>query len=140
MKRGRSWRRHEVKKRQFRPQEKQQQQQQLQLENYKKFSTLEECFLASPMPNSYNSNGDQALHHHVLKQNKVYPSDYASNNPRGSFSKQRLLKAGEVGSSEVEVYSSLSRSQSGKRKKKVSFRLPEEADIIVYNISEETDE
>ncbi|KDP39200.1 hypothetical protein JCGZ_00957 [Jatropha curcas] len=124
----------------------QEKKQQLKKEDHisKEFSTLQDCLLASPALNR-NNGGEVAHHHHVLKQNKVYPSfaeddiaDYASNG--GSFTKQRPLKVAEIDSniSKMDVSSSSRRSQIGNKiKKRVSFKLPVEAEIFIYNVEEE---
>ncbi|EEF31180.1 conserved hypothetical protein [Ricinus communis] len=143
-----SQRKNEIKRRELNPQEKQKKKQQQQLVKDKEFTTLKDCLLSSPAVDTYynsSTNGDDPLVycHVILKQNKVYPSfaednvDYASN-PRGSFSKKRLLKISEVNSSsQVDVSSSLTRNHSKKIKKRVSFKLPEESDIFIYHIPEE---
>ncbi|WCJ33002.1 hypothetical protein M5689_014389 [Euphorbia peplus] len=116
----------------------------------KGFKTLEDCLLDSPAVNGYyisnsNSNNNSNIGEcYFHKQNKVHPSlllgyhddcsDYGYNydNPRGSTSKQRLI----VKVAEPALRKSRSKKTS---KKRVSFRLPEEADIFVYNLTEEDD-
>lgn len=104
--------------------------------------TLEDCLSASS-PDYANEedckNGGKL--YHVLPQyfNRVYPAlagedrEYCSNS-RGSLCRERLLKVEEIGRrSKVSVSSStLGRNRSGKIKKRVSFKLPEEADIIIF--------
>ncbi|CAL5402713.1 unnamed protein product [Camellia sinensis] len=102
------WRSKKNKITQLHQQEKQQQ----LLKNVNQF-TLEDWLLASP---GLNNGGD----FHVFKQfsNRVHPS---------LGEEDLMIKSRSMESS------SLSRSQSGKRKKKVSFRLPEVADIIIID-------
>lgn len=99
------------------------------------FVTLEECILASPGSNKQSSN-------------KVYPSlgglllsynNGSTNNVEiiSSYQKNNSCSTSEV----VEVIkdqredncSSICRSQSGKFKKKVSFRYPEVADVFILD-------
>lgn len=51
--------------------------------------------------------------------------------PRISVSSERLVFGGNVGG-ELGYFEAMSRSPSEKLKKKVTFRLPEEADIIIF--------
>ncbi|KAE8125470.1 hypothetical protein FH972_020275 [Carpinus fangiana] len=99
--------------------------------------TLEECLSASPPGCAYeqsftNGGGHEYL---VLKQlfDRVYPAISGEDEDYSFYrnSTERLLKVEEIDRREMCV-SSLSRSQSVKVKKSVSFRLPEEADIIRF--------
>lgn len=75
--------------------------------------------------------------YHVLKQfsHMVYP-DLAvedgdkTNTSRDSYSSERRWKVEEIGRREMCVSSSIRRSDS--LKKRVTFRLPEEADTIIF--------
>ncbi|KAF6159190.1 hypothetical protein GIB67_032807 [Kingdonia uniflora] len=83
--------------------------------------TLEEWLLSSPGMKHYRINGGEL---HVFKQSsRVFPPKQAN-----SLFKESLLKVDEV---DLVVSPSLSRSRSGRLKKSVIFRLPEEADIIL---------
>ncbi|KAF5197106.1 hypothetical protein FRX31_013304 [Thalictrum thalictroides] len=110
----------------------------------KKVITLEEWLTTSPAnvkPDNINSSGEL----HVFRQSsrKVHPSIGRVNDDEQLHTKQKEsldLVMDDVEASKADVLmtcSSLSRSQSGKSKKKVSFRLPEEADIIVFYSPEE---
>ncbi|GLT72846.1 hypothetical protein SLA2020_447450 [Shorea laevis] len=110
------------KKRQAQAKEKQQ-----QLKMVKEL-TLEECLSASP-GYAYEQFFD-----------RIYPAFSGEDHEDYSFSRdsmERLLKVEEIDRREMGV-SSLSRSQSGKVKKSVRFRLPEEADIIRFYSPEES--
>jgi hypothetical protein len=130
------WTKNKKKKRQAQAKEQQQQQEQMKMV---KELTLEECLSASPGYAHECKNGGHE--YHVLKQflDRIYPAfsggdeDYSF--PRDSM--ERLLKVEEIDRREMGV-SSLSRSQSGKVKKSVRFRLPEEADIIRFSSPEES--
>ncbi|GFZ07395.1 hypothetical protein Acr_19g0003320 [Actinidia rufa] len=94
------------------------------------FLTLEEWLLASPGPNNgYTNGGDFCAFKQSSK--RVHPSLPKEEEEQvSSKSRERVSVEREA---EVED-SSLCRSQSGKKKKKVSFRLPEVADIIVFRL------
>ncbi|KAL3503558.1 hypothetical protein ACH5RR_038007 [Cinchona calisaya] len=84
------------------------------------FVTLEEWILSSPCLNVANNN--QGNDHQLSKQSskRVHPSFDTTHQ--------------EVGKKEVEDSSFCSQSQSGnKLKKKVSFRLPEVADVFILD-------
>lgn len=113
-------------------------QQQKQVNKAKKEPTLEDWLIASPGLQKINGTTSEG-EYHVFKHHsskRVFPScvgenengSSSSSKPRGSFSKERPLKGEE---SEV----SLSMTQSGKSKKRVRFRLPEEADIFIFHSS-----
>ncbi|OMP04332.1 hypothetical protein COLO4_09739 [Corchorus olitorius] len=139
----------ETKKRQLEQKEMPQLQQQLKKA---KEVTLEEWLIASPgLQLQKHNNNSGSGEYHVFKHSskRVFPSFIGENhgnsskiscsNPRGSFSKESLLKfEDDVEREEVEI--SLSRSQSAKSKKKVSFRLPEEADIFIFHSSSSSSE
>ncbi|KAK8705995.1 hypothetical protein V6N13_049577 [Hibiscus sabdariffa] len=113
-------------------QEKEQQQQ-----NKGKELTLEDWLIASPglqkMKGTSSRGEYHVFKHHSSK--RVFPS-FVEENPnssRGSSSKaRRSLK--DVGTEDI-IEVSLSMNQSGKSKKRVSFRLPEEADIFIFHSS-----
>ncbi|XVF26159.1 hypothetical protein REPUB_Repub13aG0275300 [Reevesia pubescens] len=97
----------------------------------RKLTTLADWLLASPCPGGLNpdclNGGELYVFKHFSR--RVHPSssrepETLPSTPRDSFSKD--LSSGDVSGS------SFSRSQSGKSKKKVSFRLPEEADIVIF--------
>lgn len=103
--------------------------------------TLEEWFLASPGTGDYRfctKGGEFYAPKHF--SNKIYPSlsaDFTSK-PRdttSTISLERLLKMEEICPSDQEmgVISSISWSQSGKQKKRVTFKLPQESDIIIFH-------
>ncbi|OMO83617.1 hypothetical protein CCACVL1_11322 [Corchorus capsularis] len=137
----------ETKKRQLEQKEMPQLQQQLKKA---KEVTLEEWLIASPGLQKHNNSGSGEYHVFKHSSKRVFPSFIGENhgnsskinscsNPRGSFSKESLLKFEDnVEREEVEI--SISRSQSGKSKKKVSFRLPEEADIFIFHSSSSSEE
>lgn len=117
--------------------EEQEKEKQQQLKMVKDL-TLEECLSASPPGYAYEQNFTNGGGHEylVLKQlfDSVYPA-ISGEDEDYSFSRistERLLKVEEIDRREMGV-SSLSRIQSVKVKKSVSFRLPEEADIIRYH-------
>lgn len=97
--------------------------------------TLEEWLVASPDGTDCFSEGELYVFRHGSK--RAHPSltrvhTALSYKATDSFSLERrthIDKEAEVKKSEV---SSISRTQSGKLKKKVRFRLPEEADIIIF--------
>ncbi|XVF27989.1 hypothetical protein REPUB_Repub14bG0157100 [Reevesia pubescens] len=101
--------------------------------------TLEDWLLASPgpaglnRPDCLNEGGELYVFKHFSR--RVYPSssrerEDVPSTPGDSFSMD--LSSGDVSRS------SFKRSQSGKLKKKVSFRLPEEADIVIFHSPAET--
>lgn len=106
-------------------------------------STLEDCLLASPNPAYMISNGSGDFQ--VFKQlfQKLHPSspeDHSADffTPRISFSAEKLGLLGKLNEEEEEeLCGAISRTQSGKLKKRVSFRLPEEADIFIFSSSPE---
>lgn len=100
--------------------------------NKNNFVTLEEWILASPGSNKQSSN-------------KVYPSlgrllSYNNSSTTNNIEVITYQKNNSC-TSEVEGirdqrednYSSICRSQSGKLKKKVSFSLPEVADVFILD-------
>uniref|UniRef100_A0A5B7BRG3 Uncharacterized protein n=1 Tax=Davidia involucrata TaxID=16924 RepID=A0A5B7BRG3_DAVIN len=104
-------------------------------------STLEECLTASPGSNSPCIN---ATEFHVFKQlprrghissPRVQTKFFT---PRNSFSSDRVLEKIDEGDEEDMSVSSMSRTQSGRLKKRVSFKLPEEADIFIFYSPKET--
>ena len=118
--------------------ETKQKQQKQQLKKAKE-PTLEDWLIASPGKLQKN-NGISGGEYHVFKHSfkRVFPSFVgemanSSSKPREIFSKEKLLKSEDVEREEIEV--SLSRSQSGQSKKRVSFRQPEEADIFIFHSS-----
>ena len=127
----------ETKQRQLQLKEKQQKQ---QLKKEKEL-TLEDWLIASPgilQKNNGTYVGEGEYHVFKHSSKRVFPSfvgemTNSSSKPRESFSKERLLKSKDVEREDMEVC--LSRSQSGKSKKRVSFRLPEEAHIFIFHSS-----
>lgn len=104
--------------------------------------TLEDCLISSPALNPQcNIRAGEIP---VLKQpNKVYPSspDFSNTHfytPRMSFSSGKLEKIDEFGEEDEEEVSIISRSGQGTLKKKVTFKLPEEADMIIFYSPTET--
>ncbi|KAK9935917.1 hypothetical protein M0R45_012790 [Rubus argutus] len=112
------------------------------------FTTLGECLLSSPgsKPDSM-SGGELCVLRSQYSSRRVHPSSSSSKRPHtydhaALGSKARLVRNGEDETADANLdnmtSSSLSRTQSeNKSKKKVSFRLPEEADIIMFYPSEE---
>ncbi|XWS12911.1 hypothetical protein CRYUN_Cryun37aG0131000 [Craigia yunnanensis] len=99
--------------------------------------TLEDWLLASPGPAGlkpdYLNGGELYVFKHFSR--RVHPSssrerEAVPSTPGDSFSLD--LSSGDVSRS------SFSRSQSKKLKKKESFRLPEEADIVIFYSPAET--
>ncbi|OMO64771.1 hypothetical protein COLO4_31874 [Corchorus olitorius] len=93
--------------------------------------TLEDWLLASPGPAGLQQDSFNGGELHVFKQisRKVHPSSVNEAalplfTPAESFSMD--FSSGDVSGS------SFIRSQSGKLRKKVSFRLPEESDIVIF--------
>lgn len=112
------------------------------------FTTLGECLLSSPgsKPDSM-SGGELCVLRSHYSSRRVHPSSSSSKRPHtydhaALGSKARLVRSGEDETADANLdnmTSSLSKTQSeNKSKKKVSFRLPEEADIIIFHPSEET--
>lgn len=111
-----------------------------QLTTVREAVTLEEWFLASPETPDYCfcTNGGEfyPLKH---SSNKIYPSlaaDFTSK-PRdttSTISLERLFKMEEMDHNDQEmgVISPISTTQSGKQKKRVCFKLPQESDIIIF--------
>ncbi|KAH8486026.1 hypothetical protein H0E87_027472 [Populus deltoides] len=97
--------------------------------------TLQDWLLTSPSLKAEQLRGGELC---VLKHGsskRVHPS--ISTKARVSFSTGRLLGLDQVDDKEhyvsaSSVVSSISRTQSGKSQKRVSFKLPEEADIIIF--------
>lgn len=98
-------------------------------DQYESKQTLGDWLLdSSPASNRSQTSGDW----HVLKHSsnkRVHPS---SVDPRDSFSKERLLEVHEDGNGLEMTSSTFKRSQSGKARKKVSFRSPKKDDIIIF--------
>lgn len=108
------------------------------------YTTLEEWLLSSPVSEKSSANSETYLLKHF--SNRVHPAllDHieSSSNRRSSLSEDKLLMElnGELadGSGNVRAIprSSSGRSQSKKTKKRVSFRLPEKDEIIIYSSPE----
>lgn len=105
--------------------------------------TLEEWLRGSPESTPDYSNGSEVQ---VFRQSskRVYPSSTSVHAdsitaPKDRCSLERLVKINEVGEEKVQE-PSVSRTQSGKLKKKVNFRLPQETDIIFYWAEERFEE
>ncbi|OWM85858.1 hypothetical protein CDL15_Pgr012108 [Punica granatum] len=98
--------------------------------------TLEDWLSEASSPTSKQSdiiNADKHMFKHFSNK-RIHPS---SAYPRGSFSKERLLKVVEDGDSLEVISSSFKRISQGERiKKRVSFRLPEEDEIIIFTSPE----
>lgn len=117
----------------------------------REFSTFGECLMDSPKmnipqcsANIHTSGGDQLQVDQKLYQ-KIHPAspdvhmDFFT--PRISFSSDKLGVLGKVDEEDEEGLcggSISSRSQSGKLKKRVRFKLPEAADIIIFYPPKET--
>ncbi|XVF77340.1 hypothetical protein PTKIN_Ptkin14bG0035200 [Pterospermum kingtungense] len=137
----------EAKKRPLQAKKKQQKQQKLKKAK-QQVNTLEDRLIASPgklQRNNDSFGGEYQAFKHSSK--RVFPSfnvgdptaanSSSINKPRQSFSKERLLVNSEDDHIErgLDMQVCLSRSQSGKSKKRVSFKLPEEADIFIFHAS-----
>nr|GMD53175.1 hypothetical protein BC332_19914 [Ipomoea batatas] len=102
----------------------------------KKVATLEEWILASPGPNDLKDCRQSLSSSSSHK--KVYPSS-SSSLSRGRLTVEGVVISGADRVEEAEDYyhsaatSFTSGLQSGKMKKKVSFRLPEVADIFILD-------
>lgn len=130
-----------------------------QLQKKKKLTTLEDYLLSSPgsKPDQFNiTNGGQLYVFKNYSHNKVHPSSSSTahhNNmalslaskTRQSFSLD--IDEHEAGPTESDILGvsnnsssmmSTNNIQSGKLKKKVSFKLPEEADFLIIYSPEET--
>lgn len=103
----------------------------------KKVATLEEWILASPGPNDLKDCRQSLSSSSSHK--KVYPSSSSSSLSRGRLTVEGVVINGADRVEEAEDYfhsettSFTSGLQSGKMKKKVSFRLPEVADIFILD-------
>ncbi|KAJ4704019.1 Phospholipase C [Melia azedarach] len=100
--------------------------------------TLEDWLVASPGPSSrpeYFNGGEL----NVLKQfsKKVHPSSARIQEAGAAATSTSRTGDCSTFSCSMEA-SSVSRSQSGKLKKKVTFKSPEEADIILFYSPPET--
>ncbi|MBA0811704.1 hypothetical protein Gohar_003577 [Gossypium harknessii] len=98
----------------------------------RKLLTLEDWLLASPGgPLKDYFNGGEL---YVFKQfnKRVHPSSSSILEIEPRVNDHDGFSVDLSSSVDVSGCSSFSRSQSGKSKKKVSFRLPEEADIMVF--------
>ncbi|CAI9755035.1 unnamed protein product [Fraxinus pennsylvanica] len=142
MKPIRLWDAMKIRKKQFHGQENQQQ----LVKNTCKVVTLEDWILSSPSFSNSSNGGDL----HVSKQssNRIHPSfdgeyeDFVPNS-RTSFPvvTPMEIEKSEKGQSEN---TSLRRNETGKLKKKVSFRNPEVADVFLLespqtNLAERTE-
>lgn len=100
--------------------------------------TLEELIMASPSrPDCFTNGGDLHVFNHSYK--RVHPSSTGvlhtdlSSKATDSFPLEKRERDIHEEAEVLESVDSLiSTSQIGKLKKKVSFKLPEEADIIVF--------
>ena len=103
------------------------------MKRVKELITLEECLKAS-LGYDYEQDYKNIGEYHVLKQfsNRVYPALDGDNSNTMDYSMERQIKVEDIGRREMGV-SSMRRSQSDEKvKKRVSFRLPQEADIIIF--------
>ncbi|KAF8009090.1 hypothetical protein BT93_J0164 [Corymbia citriodora subsp. variegata] len=108
------------------------------------YPTLEQWLLSSPVLQKSSANSETYLFKHF--SNRVHPTSLdlmeSSSGQRSSFSEDKLLKelngelADRSGDVRVAPCPSLSQSQSEKTKKRVSFRLPEKDEIIIYSSPE----
>ncbi|XAR56741.1 hypothetical protein NMG60_11037326 [Bertholletia excelsa] len=90
----------------------------------KNVKTLEDWMLASPCVYGTTGNAEDAGASRQNSSSRVHPSVVADNEHLNSFKTRER---------EVENASSvIGRSQRGRMKKKVSFRLPEVAEVIVF--------
>ncbi|KAK9268164.1 hypothetical protein L1049_010606 [Liquidambar formosana] len=103
--------------------------------------TLEEWLVSSPglKPADCILGGEPNALKNYSK--KVYPSSNRDCNSRPRESLERLVQTdeGDEGEEDSEFFS-LSTNRNGKVKKRVSFKLPEEADIFIFYSPEETHE
>ncbi|KAF5742127.1 hypothetical protein HS088_TW09G00169 [Tripterygium wilfordii] len=107
--------------------------------------TLEDMLLASPgskfKPNHINGSGELYVFKHFSK--RVHPSSSSSSSAAASSKAIAKVKIGdEILAYKEDMVTTTSTCtsmdvQSGKLKKKVSFKLPEEADIFTYYYSSE---
>lgn len=109
------------------------------------YMTLEDCLLASPSLNAHPRvvGGEIQIFKH-LPTNRVFPSSTSPDTGQEFFTPRRSFSGadcklgridedyGQDADQDSSRVSSISRSGSGKVKKKVRFRLPEEADIYIY--------
>ncbi|KAF9611159.1 hypothetical protein IFM89_027304 [Coptis chinensis] len=95
--------------------------------------------VSSPPMESWYMHMSQQFSKKYSSPTRVHPH-LLSNTARDYYSIEQLAKVDE-GKTEDSFVSSISRSQSGKSKKRVSFRMPEEADIfIIYSPKEDAGE
>ncbi|CAI9086905.1 OLC1v1020830C1 [Oldenlandia corymbosa var. corymbosa] len=124
----------------------------------KKWMTLEECLMASPNINVHHhscilgggGHHDQAQMFRKNLPNKIHPSSSPDDDdinieefftPSRSFSLGRIDEREEEEEQDEKSSASVtpsSRVGSGKSGRKVSFRLPGEADIFIYHTPKET--
>lgn len=126
--------------RNFHPLKKQSQQEIITEDHNAQSTTLGEWLLSSPVSEKSLANSETYLLKHF--SNRIHASLLnnieSSPDSRSSFSEDKLLKElnGELvdglGGAQVIPHFSSSRSQSGRTKKRVSFRLPEKDEIIIY--------
>ncbi|KAK4714948.1 hypothetical protein R3W88_020855 [Solanum pinnatisectum] len=99
------------------------------------FVTLEECILASPGFNKQSSNkvypslGGLLLSYNNSSTNNVEVISYQKND---SCSNSEVMEG--IKDQREDNCSSICRSQSGKLKKKVSFRYPEVSDVFILEL------
>lgn len=93
--------------------------------------TLEERLLASPS-RGHHADGLNGGELYVFKHfsRRVHPSS--------SSSREAIPSTPAGAAVDLSSSSSFIRSPSGKPKKKVSFRLPEEAEIVIFYSPEQT--
>lgn len=115
-------------------------------ENKVKFSTLEDCLVNSPAMNRYSQcSTDVGLHQLQIVHKgyqKIHPASPDINTgfytPRISFSSDKIGLLGRIDEENEDGNSISGRSENERVKKRVSFKLPDEADIIVFYPSEDT--
>ncbi|KAA8520174.1 hypothetical protein F0562_014430 [Nyssa sinensis] len=106
--------------------------------------SLEECLLASPAglnsPSCISTTGELPIFKHFSQKMVHSSSPKVHKNffsPRNSFSSDRLGKIDEE-NEEDSLISATSTRRRGKLKKRVTFNLPEEADIIIFYSPKQT--
>lgn len=115
-------------------------------ENKAKLLTLEDYLVDSLEVNRYSQCstdvGDHQLQIVQKGYQKIHPAspDVTTGfyTPRISFSSDKIGLLGRVDEENEDGSSTSGRSENGRGKKRVSFKLPDETDIIVFYPSEET--
>lgn len=109
-------------------------------ENKVKLSTLEDYLVNSAEVNVPSQCSTEVVHKGYQKIHPASPDVSTSGfyTPRVSFSSDKIGLLGKFDEENEDGSSGSSiRSENGRVKKRVSFKLPDEADIIVYYPSED---